>query len=53
MPWIEQVLQVSSDGGDGTFEFAIFFAPATVTALSTRRAALRWAHGLRTRQKEW
>jgi hypothetical protein len=36
MPWIEQVLQVSSDGGDGTFEFAIFFALVTVTALSTR-----------------
>jgi hypothetical protein len=34
MQWIEQMLHISPDGGDGTFEFAIFLALVTVAGFS-------------------
>jgi hypothetical protein len=37
MQWIEQMLHIAPDGGDGTFEFAIFLVLVTVAALSMTR----------------
>ena len=38
MDWIERLLHVSPDGGNGTVEVVIFLVVATVAALSVGRA---------------